>query len=367
MGHALRVHDDRSRPLQGGQRFARPPGRRPLARPRVRTARAADDRQRDDRPARRRRIRGRGARRDRQRRASTSWRRRSSTRCRGPTRSTQHTLYIGASVGIAIGPRDGRTAEMLIRSADLALYRSKDAGGGAFHTYEPQLHVKAEERRVLEMALRQALEKGEMHLEYQPVVDAGTGSLTGFEALLRWTHPELGVVSPGQVRAARRGRAADRADRRMGAALGLRRGRALARADPRRGQRLARTAAQSRPSSSVVASALANSGLPRRAARARSDRGRVHARRHRRGAGARTHPRSRRAAEPRRFRHRLFVARLSRAHALLDDQGRPQLRPGRVQGPARADRDHPRRRRARRSRSAWRRPPKASRPSRSIR
>jgi diguanylate cyclase (GGDEF)-like protein len=109
-----------------------------------------------------------------------------------------HTLYIGASVGVAIGPRDGRTAEMLIRSADLALYRSKDAGGGVFHTYEPQLHVKAEERRVLEMALRQALEKGEMHLEYQPVVVAGSGGLTGFEALLRWTHPELGVISPAK-------------------------------------------------------------------------------------------------------------------------------------------------------------------------
>jgi len=109
-----------------------------------------------------------------------------------------HTLYIGASVGIAIGPRDGRTAENLIRSADLALYRSKDGGGGAFNTYEPQLHIKAEERRVLEMALRQALEKGELHLEYQPVVAAGSGSLTGFEALLRWTHPELGMISPAK-------------------------------------------------------------------------------------------------------------------------------------------------------------------------
>ncbi len=109
-----------------------------------------------------------------------------------------HTLFIGASIGIAIGPRDGRTAEMLIRSADLALYRSKDSGGGAFNTYEPQLHIAAEERRVLEMALRQALEKGEMHLEYQPVVSAGDGRLKGFEALLRWTHPELGVISPAK-------------------------------------------------------------------------------------------------------------------------------------------------------------------------
>ena len=115
-----------------------------------------------------------------------------------PYEVDQHTLYIGASVGLAIGPRDGRTAEMLIRSADLALYRSKDAGGGVFHAYEPQLHTQAEERRVLEMALRKALEAGQMHLQYQPVVDAGTGRLTGFEALLRWTHPDFGNVSPAK-------------------------------------------------------------------------------------------------------------------------------------------------------------------------
>ncbi|MGK6320613.1 putative bifunctional diguanylate cyclase/phosphodiesterase [Sphingomonas sp. DT-204] len=115
-----------------------------------------------------------------------------------PYEVDQHTLYIGASVGLAIGPRDGRTAEMLIRSADLALYRSKDAGGGSFHAYEPQLHMQAEERRVLEMALRSALEKNELHLAYQPVVDAGAGRPTGFEALLRWTHPDLGPISPAK-------------------------------------------------------------------------------------------------------------------------------------------------------------------------
>jgi diguanylate cyclase (GGDEF)-like protein len=107
-----------------------------------------------------------------------------------------HTLYIGVSVGIASGPRDGRTAETLVRSADLALYRAKDAGRGVFRTYESELHVKAEERRVLEMALRTAIENGEMHLEYQPVVDAVDGTLAGFEALLRWTNPRLGTITP---------------------------------------------------------------------------------------------------------------------------------------------------------------------------
>ena len=113
-----------------------------------------------------------------------------------PYEIDQHTLYIGASVGLATGPRDGRTAEMLIRSADLALYRAKDGGRGVWVAYEPALHVQAEERRTLELALRTALEKGEMHLHYQPVVDAGTGRLTGFEALLRWQSGQFGNVSP---------------------------------------------------------------------------------------------------------------------------------------------------------------------------
>jgi diguanylate cyclase (GGDEF)-like protein/PAS domain S-box-containing protein len=109
-----------------------------------------------------------------------------------------HTLYVGASVGTAIGPRDGNTAETLIRSADLALYRSKDSGGNAHHPYEPQLHADAEERRVMEIALRRALANNEFHLQYQPVVSAETGTVEGFEALLRWTNKQLGSVPPSK-------------------------------------------------------------------------------------------------------------------------------------------------------------------------
>jgi diguanylate cyclase (GGDEF)-like protein len=115
-----------------------------------------------------------------------------------PYEVDQHTLYIGASVGTAVAPRDGRTVEMLIRSADLALYRSKDQGGGAHNTYEPQLHVHAEERRVLEIALRKALERNEFTVHYQPVVSAEGGTIESFEALLRWNNPELGNVSPAR-------------------------------------------------------------------------------------------------------------------------------------------------------------------------
>jgi diguanylate cyclase (GGDEF)-like protein len=115
-----------------------------------------------------------------------------------PYEVDHHTLYIGASIGSAIGPRDGRTVETLIRSADLALYRSKDQGGGSYHAYETQLHAFAEERRVLEIALRRALERNELQLHYQPVVNSQSHMIESFEALLRWTNPELGSISPAK-------------------------------------------------------------------------------------------------------------------------------------------------------------------------
>ena len=116
-----------------------------------------------------------------------------------PYEIDQNTLYIGASIGSAVGPMDGRTVELLMRSADLALYRSKEEGGNTHHSYQHKLHANAEEKRVLEFELRHALERSQLHLEYQPVVEAGgEHGITGFEALLRWNNPKFGNVSPAK-------------------------------------------------------------------------------------------------------------------------------------------------------------------------
>lgn len=111
----------------------------------------------------------------------------------------QNTLYIGASVGSALGPADGRTVELLMRSADLALYRSKDQGGNTHHNYQHKLHANAEERRLMEFELRNALKNNQLHVEYQPVVNSSEDhTLVGFEALVRWHNPKFGNVSPAK-------------------------------------------------------------------------------------------------------------------------------------------------------------------------
>ncbi len=115
-----------------------------------------------------------------------------------PYEVDHHTLYVGASVGSAIGPRDGSTVETLMRNADLALYRSKDEGGGQHFTYEPALHAHAEERRKLEFSLRRALERNEFLLNYQPAVDATSEQVVSFEAWLRWQSADHGLVSPAK-------------------------------------------------------------------------------------------------------------------------------------------------------------------------
>ncbi len=103
---------------------------------------------------------------------------------------------IGASIGIAVSPFDGSSSEDLIRNADLALYAAKGSGRGRFRFYSGDLLQVAEDRRILEEDLRDAISRGEISLAYQPIVNAKTDVVTGFEALIRWTHPERGAISP---------------------------------------------------------------------------------------------------------------------------------------------------------------------------
>lgn len=111
-----------------------------------------------------------------------------------------HTLYARASVGISIYPFDGEDMENLIRNADLAMYRAKAEGGGSsqFWFYSPELNAKTAELMRIEEQLRLALASNELTVHYQPQVDITNGNLIGMEALLRWQHPERGLLMPSQ-------------------------------------------------------------------------------------------------------------------------------------------------------------------------
>ncbi|MBH1992046.1 MAG: EAL domain-containing protein [Sphingomonadaceae bacterium] len=105
-------------------------------------------------------------------------------------------VVIGVSIGISCCPKDGTTAEAMIRNADLALYAAKGNGRGIHRFYASEMHADAEDRRQLEEDLRHALTADGLHLVYQPIVSTTTEKITGYEALLRWTHPVRGEVSP---------------------------------------------------------------------------------------------------------------------------------------------------------------------------
>ncbi|MGH1587569.1 putative bifunctional diguanylate cyclase/phosphodiesterase [Methylobacterium phyllosphaerae] len=107
-----------------------------------------------------------------------------------------HLLTIGASVGVALAPEDGADADRLLKNADLALYRAKLDGRGTYRFFEPEMDARMQARRKLELDMRQALARREFQLHYQPQLQLATGRLIGCEALIRWRHPEHGLVSP---------------------------------------------------------------------------------------------------------------------------------------------------------------------------
>jgi len=108
----------------------------------------------------------------------------------------QHDLHVTASIGVSVYPDDGLDADTLIKNADTAMYQAKENGRRSFQFFKPAMNVRAVERQFIEEALRLALERRELVLHYQPKVNLMTGTITGAEALLRWTHPTRGPISP---------------------------------------------------------------------------------------------------------------------------------------------------------------------------
>jgi len=115
-----------------------------------------------------------------------------------PFEIEQNTLRVTASIGVTTYPEDGQSAELLMRNADLAMYQAKEKGRSNYQFFEKGMNVRAVERQSIEGDLRYALERDEFVMHYQPKIDLKTGEITGVEALIRWQHPERGLVGPLQ-------------------------------------------------------------------------------------------------------------------------------------------------------------------------
>lgn len=115
-----------------------------------------------------------------------------------PIRIDTHELYVTNSIGISLYPHDGENSETLLRNADAAMYRAKKEGRNGYQYYTQEMTDKAFERLLMETQLRKAIERNEFVLYYQPQIDGRTGEITGAEGLIRWIHPDLGMVSPAR-------------------------------------------------------------------------------------------------------------------------------------------------------------------------
>ena len=107
-------------------------------------------------------------------------------------------VIIGTSIGVAIAPRDGSDADLLLKNADMALYHTQANGRGGWRTFDPSMDAEVQAKRALEMDLRRALAEGQFELYYQPLINLRTNQVTTCEALIRWNHPERGLIPPAK-------------------------------------------------------------------------------------------------------------------------------------------------------------------------
>jgi EAL domain-containing protein (putative c-di-GMP-specific phosphodiesterase class I) len=115
-----------------------------------------------------------------------------------PLQLQHHEISVSASIGIALYPRDDVVGERLVKSADTAMYRAKELGRNRYAFFAPEMNARVEDQMMIEAALRRALKNEEFVLYFQPRVSVATGRATGAEALLRWKHPEWGLVEPAR-------------------------------------------------------------------------------------------------------------------------------------------------------------------------
>ncbi|MDF0584593.1 bifunctional diguanylate cyclase/phosphodiesterase [Bradyrhizobium yuanmingense] len=113
-----------------------------------------------------------------------------------PYQIDDHQIVIGVSIGISLSPQDGSNPDELLKNADLALYRAKADGRGTYRFFETGMDARAQARRLLEMDLRAALQRDEFEVYYQPIREVASGRVVAFEALLRWNHPQRGLIAP---------------------------------------------------------------------------------------------------------------------------------------------------------------------------
>ena len=245
-------------------------------------------------------------------------------------------VVIGASIGVAIAPQDGDTPDQLLKNADLALYRAKADGRGTYRFFEAAMDAELQARRVVELDLRKALAAGEFEPYYQPLVSLETGEVTGCEALLRWHHPERGLVPPAEFIPIAE-------EIGLIGAIGdwvLREACNEAARWPKPikvAVNLSAMQLKNRQLAQTVVLALANSGLPANRLELEITEFGVPAGQRDDARDPARDPQPRGAHRDGRLRHRLFVAQLSALVPVRQDQDRPQLRarprdPRRLQG-----------------------------------